>query len=171
MKAVIGLVVGLLLGGLGVWFFSEVPEDEKASEMTEAERAQYEAEVREEIASRAEEYADATLSGDSDAVIAIYTSDTHVYWPGVNMSRDELQAFVEEFFSTASWTECDVEDLDFFLDGDAAYTIYQYSETYQIPEQEPVSNVLNCFTRWEKEDGVWKIDREVCGARDAPEEG
>jgi ketosteroid isomerase-like protein len=166
MKGLITVLAVLVVVGLA-FFLYRTPT--APPEMTEAERAQYEAEVREDVASRAEEYADATLSGDLDAGIDMFTSDARVYWPGVNMSRDELQAFFQEFSSTASWTECDLEEQEFFMDGDTPYTIYQYSETYQIPEQEPVSNVYNCFTRWEMEDGVWKIDREVCGARDVPE--
>ena len=61
------------------------------AEMTEAEIAQYEVEVREEIISQVDSVNDGFMRGDAEAVLSGYTTDARVYWPGGNLTRDELQ--------------------------------------------------------------------------------
>lgn len=140
-------------------------------EMSEAEIAQREAEVRAELASRVDSYKNALLRGDAEAFMSIYTSDARVYWPGMNFARDELQAFPLEFFQTVTWRGYDAKLLDLFAHGDTAYAISEVSETFQMEGQEPMSGISSCFTRFEKVDGEWKVDRDVCGPRDVPPEG
>lgn len=140
-------------------------------EMTEAEKAQIEAEVRQELINRMEEYKAFPISGDVEGVMSFMTEDVWMLQPGMNARRDDLQSLVVAFFSTVTVTDINAELLELFVHGDAAYGIYEYSATTQMEGQEPVTDISNCFTRWEKEDGVWKFDRDVCGPRDAPVEG
>lgn len=154
---------------LAVRFFRKSPAS--PPQATETETAQIDARVKEELAGRMDLYRDALLSGDSVAFMSMYTSDARVFWPGMNFDRDGLQAFAAEFFQTTTWTGYDAAVVDLFVHGDAAYAIYEVSETFQTEGQGPGSEIWNCFTRWEKEDDVWKVDRDVCGPRDAPPEG
>jgi uncharacterized protein (TIGR02246 family) len=168
MKGLITVLAVLVVIGVGFLLYSS---PSAPPEMTEAERAQAEAGVREEIANRFDSYRDALLTGDEGAFMSMYTSDARVFWPGMNLDKNELQAAMAEMFQGMTWTAYDVDLQDLFVAGDAAYAIYQLSETFQAEGQEPGSENWNCFTRWEKEEGVWKVDRDVCGLRDAPPEG
>lgn len=168
MKALITVLAVFVVLGLGFFLYSSPTAP---PEMTEAERAQHEAEVREELTSLADSYADAFLSGDAEALMSLYTSDVRIYWTGMNFTRDELQDWVVEAFQTTSWTGFEIRPIEFFVHGDAAYTISEVSETFQMEGQEAASAVWNCFTRFEREDGIWRADRDVCGPRDAPPEG
>lgn len=141
------------------------------TEMTTEELAQYEAEVREEIASQLDLYKDALLRGDPEGFMSIYTSDARTYEPGMNFTRYELEDWVVEAFQTITWTGFEAKPVELFVYGDTAYTIYVVSIAYQMEGEGPVSETSNCFTRWEKEGGVWKVDRDMCGPRDAPAEG
>lgn len=140
-------------------------------EMTEAEAAQHEAEVRQELTSLMDTWKDACLRGDVEAFMSLYTSDARVYYPGMNFDRDELQAAMEEYLQAATWTAVDGKFLEVFVYGDVTYAISELSETIQMEGQEAESQVSNCFSRFVKEDGAWKLDRDLCGPRDAPAEG
>jgi len=75
-------------------------------------------------------------------------------------------------FPTMTISNVDGRLWELFVHGDIAYGIYEWSETVQMEgESEAETTISNCFTRWKKEDGVWKFDRDVCGPRDAPAEG
>jgi len=139
-------------------------------EVTEAERAQMEAGVRGEIADSFDRYRDALLDRDVGAFMSMYTTDAQVFWPGMNLDKNELQAAMAEMLQSWTWTSYDVDLKDLFVHDDAAYAIYQISETFQEEGQEPGSENWNCFTRWQKEDGMWRVDRDVCGLRDTPPE-
>lgn len=140
-------------------------------EMTEAEMAQSEAEVRQEILDRMEEHKRVGMSGDVEGLMSLMTSDVWLLLPGMNLRWNDLQAVAEEVYSTVTFTDIKSELLEVFVHGDVAYVINEYSATSQTEGQGPVTHISNCFTRWQKEDGVWKYDREVCGPRDAPPEG
>jgi len=141
------------------------------AEMTEAERAQYEAEVRHEITAALGQYRDYVMNGDVEGVLSFWTSDARTLWPGTNLAGNDLRAFVAEVLPTMTITGYYVELLEVFVHGDVAYLMGEWSEAVGIEGQEPELQVSNCFTRLEKEDGVWKFDRDVCGPRDAPPEG
>ena len=141
------------------------------AEMTEAEIAQIEAEVREQLTNRLDEYGRALGAGDAQAVMSLWTSDARMWQQGWNGTAEDLAAFLEEDFPSMTYSGLSMEPLDLFVHGDVAYFIYEYSGTIQTEGQEPESMINNCFTRFEKEDGVWKFDRDVCGPRDAPAEG
>jgi ketosteroid isomerase-like protein len=150
------------------WFYTA---PKAPVEMTQAEIAQIEAEVRQELINRMEEWREVAMSGDVEGVMSFGTPDWWVLVPGLNLAGEDLQALMAEFYSTMTITDINAELLELFVHGDAAYGIYEYSETSQMEGQEPVTEISNCFVRWEKEGGVWKFDREVCGPRDAPPEG
>jgi ketosteroid isomerase-like protein len=139
-------------------------------EMTEAEKAQIEAEVARELASRTEAYREALLSKDAQAVISFWTTDAWFLSPGMNLKGDDLQAFMVEVFPSMTISAFDAEFFDVFVHGDIAYAMAEYTETVGTEGQPQETLVLNCFTRWENEDGIWKMDRDVCGPRDAPPE-
>jgi ketosteroid isomerase-like protein len=139
-------------------------------EMTEAEIAQYEAEVIQEIKSRIDAFYEALLQGDAQTVASFWTSDASVLMPGVRVSGSEISTFVAELLETATFTDYDVEILDWFIHGDVAYEISSYDETLLVEGQEVMVRNFD-FVRWEKVNGVWMIDRLVAGPRDAPPEG
>ena len=168
MKALITLIAVLVVAALAFFLYSSPAAP---PEMTEAEVAQHEAEVRGELTGAVDSYGDALLGGDTEAFMSSYAFDARVYWPGMNFDKAELQAFMEEFFQTVTWTGYDAELSDLFVHGDAAYAIWEVSETFQAEGQGPQSGISSCFTRFERVDGVWKVHRDVCGPRDALPEG
>jgi ketosteroid isomerase-like protein len=162
-------VVAAIVAVLALLFIAT--EQTAPPEMTEAEIAQVEAEVRQELINRMDEFKEDAMSGDAESVMSFLTSDYWVLMPGVNLAGEDLRAVVAEVYSTMTFTDINAELLELFVHGSAAYGIYEYSVTSQMEGQDPVTEISNCFIRWEKEDGVWKFDREVCGPRDAPTEG
>ena len=167
-----GLLAGLVaLMALGVLFFFYTAEKAPPPEMTEAEMTEIEAEVREQLTNRLDEYGKALGAGDAQAVMSFWTSDARMWQQGWYGTAEDLAAFLEEAFPSMTYSGLSMEPLDLFVHGDVAYFIYEYSGTIQTEGQEPESMINNCFTRFEKEDGVWKLDRDVCGPRDAPTEG
>jgi hypothetical protein len=136
--------------------------------MTEAEIAENEAEVRAEIMSLMDSVSDGFLRGDAEAVLSAFSADARVYWPVLTLTREELEDQVVRSFLTRTWTGFGFKLIELFAHGDVAYAIYEQSGTRQVEGREPESVVWNCFARFEKEDGLWKDDREVCNA---PEEG
>lgn len=168
-----GFVVALLvlLAGLAAWAYFTTSNAAPPAEMTEAERVQIEAEVRQELINRMEEYEAVAMSGDVEGFVSFLTSDARLLMPGMTVTKENIQGIAADFLSTTTITSMNADLLELFVEGDAAYGIYEFLETLQVEGQEPATETSNCFTRWEKEDGVWKFDREVCGPRDAPPEG
>ena len=133
MKGLITVIAVLVVVGLAYFIYRSPTTP---PEMTEAERAQMEADVRVEIAERFDGYRAALLTGDAGAFMSMYTSDARVFWPGMNLDKNELQAAMAEMFQGMTWTAYDVDLQDLFVAGDAAYAIYQLSETFQAEGQE-----------------------------------
>lgn len=163
------LAVAIIAAVIGFRHFRTSPS--APPEMTEGEIVRHEAEVRQELADRADLYEDAMLRGDPAALMSMYTSDARALWPGMDLALKEAQDFVAEMFHTVTFIAYDLKAVDLFVHEDAAYGIYEESETFQMEGHEPETEVFNCFFRWEQEDGVWKIDRTLCGPRDAPPQG
>jgi ketosteroid isomerase-like protein len=139
--------------------------------MTGKTAAEIEAEVRQNLTDRIEFYRDAVLRGDAQAAASFWTSDAWELGPGVSVKGDEQKAALVEAVGSGAITAFDIELLDLSVHGDVAYGIYQYSLTLQMEGQQPVTVANNSFSRWEKEDGVWKVSRMVAGPRDAPPGG
>ena len=89
MKGLITVIAVLVVVGLAYFIYRSPTTP---PEMTEAERAQMEADVRVEIAERFDGYRAALLTGDAGAFMSMYTSDARVFWPGMNLDKNELQA-------------------------------------------------------------------------------
>jgi ketosteroid isomerase-like protein len=171
VKSASAFFLVLVLVGLGAWFLVSTSDTNPPSEHTEAEIAQIEEEVREGITSLANSVNDGFLRGDAEAVLSGYTPDARVYWPGLHFTRDELQDWAVDAFQTTTWTGVGFKVIELFVHGDAAYAIWEWSGTSQTEGREPESVIWDCFSRFEKVDGGWKDDREVCGQREAPPEG
>jgi ketosteroid isomerase-like protein len=169
MKGLIA-VLGLLVV-LGVAFFLYGSPAGPPAEMTEAEMAQAEAEAAQAISDRWAEYRDALMSGDVDEIMSYWTSDAHLYEPGMNLTAADLSDWLQAAFETTSVVDLEVRRLDIFVHGDVAYEITEADEPLQVEGQGLVPREVYGFFRWEKEDGVWKMDRLVVGPRDAPPEG
>jgi hypothetical protein len=167
MKGLITLLAVLVVVGLA-FFLYRTPT--ALPEMTEAEIAQYEAEVRQAIESRTDVWYDALIQGDAETAASLFTSDALVLMPGVRVSGSEIRSFLAEFVETMTLTTWEGEYLDWFIHGDVAYEICSYDETYLVEGQEVLMRGHG-FTRWEKVNGVWMVDRMMAGPRDAPEEG
>jgi ketosteroid isomerase-like protein len=165
MKAVVAILAALVCLGALFWFYTA---PRAPVEMTKAEIAQIEAEVMEELLSVMDSVDDAFLRGDAGAVLSGYTTDARVNWSGSTLDRDELQDWAVGSFQAGTWTGVESRVMELFVHGDVAYAIWEWSGTRQMEGQESESVVLNCFSRFEKEDGVWKDDREVCNG---PAEG
>jgi ketosteroid isomerase-like protein len=138
--------------------------------MTDAEIAQMETEVRQEIQDRADVFWEAVLDGDAPAVASFWTSDALILEPGVRVTGEQIPTFMEGIFETVDYSDYGSETLDWFIHGDVAYAISSYDETFLVEGQEIVARNYG-FMRWEKVDGVWMMDRLVAGPREAPEGG
>jgi ketosteroid isomerase-like protein len=142
------------------------------AEMTEAERAQYEAEVEQAINARWDDYASMYAELDAETWLSFWTPDTRLFQPGLTLSGEEFPAFAADFFGGGGQTfALDVESFEVFVHGDVAYQIGQYDDSFQFPGEEPALAQNYFFARWEKVDGTWKIDRFLTAPRDALEEG
>ena len=165
----VGIVVVALAAVLVLVFFGNRPGPNPA--VTGAEIAQIEAEVREDFAKLVTEYGNVAMAGDGQAIASFWTSDARAWHPGSYVTAEDLAALTEEDFASITITAVDAKILDIFVHGDVAYVISEISEGFQYEGQEPGTEHHICFTRLEREDGVWRFDRDVCGPRDAPTEG
>jgi ketosteroid isomerase-like protein len=167
MKGLITVLAVLVVVGLA-FFLYRAPT--APPEMTEAEIAQHEAEVIQEIQDRTHSFWEAVLDGDAPAVASYWTSDALMLEPGVRVTGEELPTFMEGILEAVDYLDYNFEVLEWFIHGDVAYSIASYDETFVVEGQEMVARNYG-FSRWEKVDGVWMMDRLVAGPRDAPEEG
>ena len=143
------------------------------AEMTGAERAQQEAQVREAVTEALSSLQTDFLSNDAERFLSHWTPDMRVLEPGMDMARAEFEEMIREFWDTGGVISAfDVDPFEVFVHGDVAYQIGQYREAYQFPDAEPDELYYNFFARWEKQsDGAWRIDRWVGGPVDEPTEG
>ncbi len=142
-------------------------------EMTDAERAQIEAEVEQAIANRWAGFTEAVLAVDYDGWASYWTPDARVLQPGMNLSGTAFFDYVRDLFAEGvQYLAFDVESLDIFVHGDAAYQIGQLDESAILAGGEPAEWHDYVFVRWVKqEDGEWRISYLMAGPRDAPPEG
>ncbi len=75
MKGFVVVLLALVLAGLAAWFYYARPEAAPPPEMTEAEIAQYEAEVIQAIEGRTDAFYEAFLQGGAQAAASFWTSD------------------------------------------------------------------------------------------------
>jgi ketosteroid isomerase-like protein len=170
MKGLIAGLVALLAIGVLFFFLYAFPAT-PPPEMTDAEIAQIEAAVRQEVEARMAAFDQAVLAGDAEAAASFWTSDALLLEPGTRVAGGDFLSFVSEFFAVGGVTATDHNVLDFFVHGDVAYWIMEIDETFQVEGMDPFTVMNYAFLRWEKEDGVWKIDRYLGGPRGAPPEG
>jgi ketosteroid isomerase-like protein len=138
------------------------------TELTEEQKA----EVVQALAESWAGFKEAVENEDYEGWAAYWTEDAWVLEPGMDLRGDDLFDFVREMFASgADFTVFDAEPLETFVHGDVAYQIGQYDEAFQVPGAEPGEVHNYNFTRWVKEDGVWKIDRLLAGPREALPEG
>lgn len=143
------------------------------AEMTDAERAQIEAEAKQAIVGRFAGFRDALLNGDAEGWVSFWTPDARLLEPGMDMTGDDLFDFIREFFGSGGEVFAfETESYEIFVHGDVAYQIGQYDESFQFPGTEAVEVHNHFFMKWDRQpDGEWKIDRFLAGPRDAPPEG
>ncbi len=157
MKALAGVAV------LSFLFLVAPPFPATAQEMTDAEQS---------ITDRWAAYEKVLLSGDVDGWLSYWTPDARVLGPGMDMSADDLPSYAGEFWEPGGEVfTFAMESFEIFIHGDVAYQIGQFDESFQYAGEEPTEAHNYFFARWEIEDGIWKIDRWVTGAREAPAEG
>lgn len=141
--------------------------DETAPDTTTAS----EADVRAELTSRMRAYGEALVAGDPEALLGFWTDDAHMREPGIDADRAELEAFLREGFGSGlQIAHFEARPADVFIHGDVAYEVGSYDERIIPPEAtEPLSVSNHYFLRWERgEDGLWRFDRLVAGAREEP---
>jgi ketosteroid isomerase-like protein len=161
------------LAAVAVLFLVSACQAPPPSEMTDAEKAQIEAEAQQAINDRWDAYEAMVTEMDLDTWLSYWTADARLLEPGMNMSGSEIPAFGEEFFGSGGQVfSLDLESHEIFVHGDVAYQIGQYDEAFQLPGEERAEVQNYFFARWEKQsDGTWRIDRFLAGPRDAPAEG
>jgi ketosteroid isomerase-like protein len=142
-------------------------------EMTDAERAQIEAEAEQAIADQWDGFIEAVLAVDYDGWASYWTSDARVLQPGMDLSGSALFDYVRDFFDGGvQFLTFDVGSFEVFVHGDAAYQIGQIDESAVLPGGEPAEWHDYFFVRWVKqENGEWGISYLLAGPRDAPPEG
>jgi len=178
MKGLIPVLALLVVLGLG--FFLYRSPTAPPAEMTDAEVAEYEDQLIEEmkagvqqtIENRWAAFTVALQNLDYEGWRSFWTSDARVLQPDSDLQGNALFDFATEMFSSGlEFTAFDVESFEVFVHGDVAYQIGKYDELTQMPGEEPTEYHDHFFARWEKEDGFWKIDRFLGSPREAPPEG
>lgn len=126
--------------------------------------------ARAEIAERRASFTETLRAGEAEPFLEYWTDDAYMREPGMSLDRAGLESFVAEFFATGRVLSLDIHPADVFVHGDVAYEFGEYEETIQVEGQEPFTVRNHHALRWERgDDGAWRIDRIVTGARDAPE--
>jgi len=142
-------------------------------EMTEAEIAQYEAEVMREIDEQLARYGEAMVQGDTEGVLSFWTEDMRLWGPGMNLERTEFETLVRDSFgSPMAITAFEVTPFDMFIHGNVVYQIGQMDVTRPGPDGEPIEDHSYILAKWVKQpDGAWRMSRGLQGPVEAPEEG
>ena len=153
-------------------FLVAAPFHATAQEMTDAEQAQIEAEVKQAIANRWAGYINAGLKG-FETWSPFWAPDIRILEPGMDLSGNEFMEFGRDFFESGGEVfSFEVESFEVWVHGDVAYQIGQFDESFQYAGEEPAEAHNYFFARWEKQpDGEWRISRLMAGPRDAPSEG
>ena len=90
----------------------------------------------------------------------------------MNLRGNDLLDFVRDLFESGiQVVEWNVRPVETFVHGDVAYQMGEMDEALQMPDAETSRAEGYFFARWQRENGVWKIDRLVAGPREAPPEG
>jgi ketosteroid isomerase-like protein len=128
-------------------------------------------EVEQAIAEQWDTWERTASEMDYDSWLPYWTSDPWLLRAGMNLRGSDLHAVAKDFFrSGVKDYSLHVDSFEIFVHGDVAYQIGQYDESYQMPGEERTEDRNYFFAKWKKEDGTWKIDRIVAGAREAPAE-
>ena len=113
----------------------------------------------------------AVMSGDLEAVMALWASDPLEVGPGAWRTYDEIVADYGAGLETLTFTAWDIEPFDAWIHGDAAY-VFSHGYIHGYGEAgDTVVYDLNSVSRLVKEDGEWKMHRVLYGDRNAPEQG
>lgn len=163
MKGVVAGLVVLLV--LGLFYFRYAVEAPSSAEMTEADTAQMEAEVKAAIAERWVGYREAELAGDAEGYWSFWTPDARLYYPSMTLIGEGLYDFVSDFWgSGGKILAFEIEPYEIFVHEDAAYEMGKYGETIQFPDGTLEEYRGNVSVRWVKgADEVWRIDCFLTG--------
>jgi ketosteroid isomerase-like protein len=165
-------VIAAIVGVLALLFIAT--EQTAPPEMTEAEIAEAEAYAVQELEARTGAFWDAFKRGDPEEIASFWTSEALLLEPGIRLVGSEITAYMVELAGGGprpTTYEVEQDFLDWWVHGDAAYGISLVDETLAFEGGEPRTVRRFGFARFEKEDGVWRIDRLLYAPWDAPPEG
>jgi ketosteroid isomerase-like protein len=123
------------------------------------------AEAIQEIAPVFEAYTAGHLADDAQAVYTLYASDALEMSAGMYRNHSDIVAAKENAMESWTYSAWDFEPMDAWVHGDAAYVISRVDLSRDGEVGETVSFEAYSFMRLVKEDGEWKIHRNVAGAR------
>jgi ketosteroid isomerase-like protein len=157
-------VVAAIIAVMALLFVATRPT--ARPEMTEAEIAQYEAEVTQAISEQWAGYVEVHLNNDAEGVLSYWTPDMRMLGQQFDMGRTEYETQVREYFDRYEISGFDAVTYEVFVHDSAAYQIGQVDESYRSEGGEPMVFAIYMIIRWEEQpDGVWKIDRMVWAPR------
>lgn len=163
MKGLITVLAVLVVVGLALFLYRSPTAP---PEMTEADRAQIEAEVTQAIDEQWAGYTEVHLNNDAEGVLSYWTSDMRMLGQRFDMGRSQYEDHVREYFNNYEISGFDAETYEIFVHDGAAYQIGQVDESYRSEGGEPMVFAIYMIIRWEEQpDGVWKIDRMVWAPR------
>jgi ketosteroid isomerase-like protein len=162
MKALIAALALLVVAGVA-FFLYQSPAGPPA-EITGVEASQ-------ELSPLFQAYNAGMVGGDAEAVIALYTSDAVEMVPGDVRTLDDIVVHYTEAIEAGNFLAFDFSPLDAWVQGDAAFILNEVDISYEVEDMGVSTFPYYSFMRLVREDGAWKIQRNVAGPRDAPPEG
>lgn len=126
--------------------------------------------VVEELDRRWASFEETLMLGDAEAFMDYWAADLRVLEPGMDTDRAGFEEAIRDFWDGGEVIELDLQPLERWVHGDAAYELGQYDETFrESPDGEPATIRNYYFIRWERgEDGAWRIARFLAAPREAP---
>jgi ketosteroid isomerase-like protein len=122
-------------------------------------------EAIQETAPLFEAYTAGMVGGDAQAIAALYSSDPVEMTPGDFRNRADIVSHYEEMTESFEFPVWDFEPIDAWIHGDAAYVISRVNISQAAEDGSVTPYELYSTMRLLKEDGEWKIDRNVVGQR------
>jgi uncharacterized protein (TIGR02246 family) len=169
MKGLVVVLLALVLAGLAAWYFYAASDSAPPAEMIEVEVSG--AEAIQELTPLYEAYTAGMVTGDADAIAALYTSAAVELTPGEVRNREDIVAHYAEMTEAFDFPAWDFEPIDAWIHGDAAYVIARVNITQTTEGGEENLYELYSTMRFVKVAGEWKIDRNVVGYRQEPPVG
>lgn len=117
--------------------------------------------VNQQITDRFNAYIKALTSSNPDVVSQFWTEDLHYYGGGLDVDRDGLYQYYQQFFQKGSILASSINLKYRYVHGNVVYDIGQSDNTEVVNGVQSIKK-HNYVIRWEKgHDRVWRISRFI----------